>query len=138
MRIEPEAREIIMAVLEDKGADSIVVNIINDNGNDTIALGIGLAAEADFVTTVDGVSVIVSPENLEALENVVFLVTEEGKLGVVELRSCGCGCGCGGHEDGEGCGCEGHDHEGGCGCGGHDHEHEHAHHEGGCGCGHNH
>ena len=131
MRIEPEAREIIMAVLEDKGADSIVVNIINDNGNDTIALGIGLAAEADFVTTVDGVSVIVSPENLEALENVVFLVTEEGKLGVVELRSCGCGCG--GHEGDEGCGCGDHEGEGcGCGC------HEHAHHEGGCGCGHNH
>ena len=44
MRIEPEARQIIMAVLQEREADSIVLDIVDDNGQDTIALGVGLAA----------------------------------------------------------------------------------------------
>ena len=131
MRIEPEAREIIMNVLDGREADSIVIDIVTEGGNDTIALGVGVSSEAEFVSEIDGVKVIATPETLDVLERVIF-IAQEGQLAVVE--PCGCGCGCGGHEDGESCGCEGHDHEGGCGCGGHDHEHEHAH-EGGCGCG---
>lgn len=139
MHIEPEAKEIIMTVLKDRDVDSIVVDIVDDNGQDTIALGVGLSGDADYVTVIDGVNVIASPATLEALENVVFITDDNGKLAVVEMRGCGCGCGCGGHEDGENCGCEGHDHEGGCGCGGHGAEHQHSHsHEGGCGCGHHH
>ncbi len=139
MHIEPEARQIIMTVLEDRDVDSIVVEIINKAGNNTISLGVGKSAEADYVTQVDGINVISTPETLEALDNIVFIVDEEGKLAVVQMSCCGGHeggeCGCGGHEGGE-CGCDGH--EGGeCGCGGHEGKHSHEH-KGGCGCGHNH
>ena len=146
MRIEPEAREIILAVLQDRNLDSIKLDIINENGMDTIALDVGNAYGTDNVTIIDGVSVIASMETLSVLENAVF-ISDNGRLSVVEMRGCGCGCGCGGHDDGE-CGCGGHEHgegsccgghehgEGGC-CGGHEHEHTHNHEGSGCcGCAH--
>ena len=138
MHIEPEARQIIMTVLEDRDVDSIVLEIINEDGNSTISLGVGKSAEADYVTQIDGINVIATPETLEVLQNAVFIVDEEGKLAVVQMGCCGGHeggeCGCGGHEGGE---CCGGGHEGGECCGGHEHGHSHEHH-GGCGCDHNH
>ncbi len=135
MQITPEAKLVIDSVLETRECDCISLEIVNDNGKDAISLQVGFSSEVDasLIHVVDGVNVIATEETMSALNDIIFVLDEDGRLSLMQ-PSCGCGGGCcggDGHDDGGCCCGEGHDHEGGCCGGGEGHHHDH---EGGC-CG---